>query len=122
MMTLQELEQRERLYGERMAARQRQLTRLAAPLVLATLIEFFLPQDAGLQLLQVCAVFAAGFALYIGVSSRSYFASVEILCSECGRSVAAVYGTALEGVEYGEPLPAVLCCPRCERAFASIAT
>ena len=85
MMTLQELERRVRLYGERMAARQRQLASLAAPLVVATIIAFFLPREIGLQVLQICVIGAAGLAIYIVVSSRSYFASVEMGCPACGR-------------------------------------
>ncbi|MCC7000509.1 MAG: hypothetical protein IT357_00035 [Gemmatimonadaceae bacterium] len=122
MMTLQELDRRVRLYGERMAARQRQLAGLAAPLVVATLAAFFLPRDIALPVLQICVVGAAALAIYIVVSSRTYFASVEINCPACGRSVAAVYGATLEDVKYGEPLPQVLCCPRCGREFASLAT
>ena len=122
MMTLHELERCVHLYGERMAARQRQLAGLATPLVVATIIAFFLPREIGLTVLQICVIGAAGLAIYVVVSSRSYFASVEMGCPACGRSVAAVYGTALEGLEYGEPLPTVLCCPRCGREFASLAT
>lgn len=121
-MTRHELERRVGLYSDRMDARQRQLAWMGVPLFISALIGLFLPRDAGLLVLQVCVGGAVCMALYIVLSSRYYFASVEIRCQNCGRSVAGVYGTALEGVEYGEPLPPTLSCPRCGREFASLAT
>lgn len=114
-MTFDEFLLRERAYYDRMGRRHRTLANVGVPLLLIALGSVLLPLHLAKLALVTCVGVAVVFALYITISSRAYFADVRIRCPGCGRGVEAIYGTALEGAEFGEPIPATLDCPGCGR-------
>lgn len=119
MMSFEELSKRDAAFGDRIAQRERQL--IALCLVPAALLVAALLASNSLQplLLRLFLISIGLLAIFTVLTSRRYFRDVTVRCSHCDQSVNGLLGTAEEDVEYGEPMPKVLYCPRCQAEIAT---